>query len=184
MHAFRKVCRFLHRELGWVAVGLTLVYALSGVAVNHKHDWNPNYTTEIRTWRIEPVPAGTTPEIVSAVLAALQPPEEVRNTWRSTPREVQVYVEGATYYVLFDTGEVRREGFSRRAVFNEVNALHLNVVGGKAWIWVADVFAGVLVILALTGIFLVRGRKGLIGRGGVLLLLGILLPLVFLWLER
>jgi hypothetical protein len=33
----------IHRDLGYVCVGLTLVYAVSGVAVNHVRDWNPNY---------------------------------------------------------------------------------------------------------------------------------------------
>ena len=44
---------------------------------------------------------------------------------------------------------------------------------------IADAYAGVLIVLALTGIFLVRGRKGLSGRGGLLMALGILLPLVY-----
>jgi len=33
MRTFRKWCRTFHRELGFVAVGLTLVYAISGIAV-------------------------------------------------------------------------------------------------------------------------------------------------------
>ena len=41
MNGFRKVCRWLHRELGFFAVGLTLVYAISGIAVNHVHHWDP-----------------------------------------------------------------------------------------------------------------------------------------------
>jgi hypothetical protein len=39
-------------------------------------------------------------------------------------------------------------------------------------------------VLALTGIFLTRGRRGLAGRGGLLLGLGIALPVVYLMLQR
>ena len=61
MNKFRKVCRWLHRELAFVAVGLTLAYAISGVAVNHIDSWNPNYelVTEqspLRRWRRERPP--------------------------------------------------------------------------------------------------------------------------------
>ena len=39
----RKWNRVIHRDLGYLAVGLTLIYAISGFVVNHVQDWNPNY---------------------------------------------------------------------------------------------------------------------------------------------
>jgi hypothetical protein len=36
-----------------------------------------------------------------------------------------------------------------------------------------------LIVLALTGPLLVRGRKGLSGRGGVMVAIGIVLPLAY-----
>ena len=38
-----KLNRITHRDIGYLIAGLTLIYALSGIALNHKHDWNPNY---------------------------------------------------------------------------------------------------------------------------------------------
>ena len=35
--------RALHRDFGYIAVGLTFIYALSGLAVNHIADWDPNF---------------------------------------------------------------------------------------------------------------------------------------------
>ena len=55
MGGLRKVCRFVHRELGYFAVGLTLVYAISGLAVNHVHHWNPSYAQSEESFRIDPV---------------------------------------------------------------------------------------------------------------------------------
>jgi hypothetical protein len=49
---------------------------------------------------------------------------------------------------------------------------------------VADSYAVLLALLALTGIFIVRGRKGLAGRGGVLMALGILLPIAYVLVAR
>ena len=43
---WRRWNNILHRDIGYLAVGLTVVYAISGVAVNHRADWNPSYTFE------------------------------------------------------------------------------------------------------------------------------------------
>ncbi len=33
----------LHRDERYVAAALTIAYSISGIAVNHIADWNPNY---------------------------------------------------------------------------------------------------------------------------------------------
>jgi hypothetical protein len=172
----------LHRELGYAAVGLTLVYCISGIAVNHAHHWNANYRVSGEKTEIEPVGTGPTEEVAPLVLSRLQLDEPIRNIWRAAPDILQVFVEGATIEVNLATGEVVRNSFSRRSFFYELNYMHLNT--GKApWTGVSDVYAGVLILLALTGIFLVRGRKGLAGRGGVWMALGLLLPLAYILFE-
>ena len=40
---FRPWLRAFHRDIGYFAVGLTVVYATSGLAVNHLKDWDPNF---------------------------------------------------------------------------------------------------------------------------------------------
>lgn len=47
---------------------------------------------------------------------------------------------------------------------------------------VADVLAIGLILITLTGLLIVPGRRGLIGRGGILLLIGLAVPLLFLFL--
>ena len=43
---WRRWNNVLHRDLGYFCVALTVIYAISGVAVNHIHHWNPNYRFE------------------------------------------------------------------------------------------------------------------------------------------
>jgi len=38
--------RSLHRDVGYFCIGLVIIFAVSGIAVNHKDDWNPNYRIE------------------------------------------------------------------------------------------------------------------------------------------
>ncbi len=178
MTLFRRICRWLHRELGFFAVGLTLVYGISGIAVNHVHHWDPNHSAEVETWSIEAPGPGPTAEIEPLVLERLALTEPIKNTWRDSGTVLQVFTENATIDVDLDTGTVQRVRHRRRPLLFEMNFMHLNT--GKApWTGIADAYAAVLIILAISGVFLVTGRKGLAGRGGVLMVLGILLPIVY-----
>jgi hypothetical protein len=42
--------------------------------------------------------------------------------------------------------------------------MHLNHPK-KLWTWMADIYAAVLIILAVTGLFVLKGKKGITGRG-------------------
>jgi hypothetical protein len=53
--SWRHVNRVLHRDMGYLAVGTTLVYVLSGILLNHVHGWNSNYRVERASETIEPL---------------------------------------------------------------------------------------------------------------------------------
>ena len=183
MSKFRKICRWLHREAGFLAVGLTLVYAVSGIAVNHAHHWDANYSRTEEVLQIEPVGIAPTAEVEPRVLDLLGITGPVKGVWRDSETLLQVFLEAEQYDVDLATGQVIRKGFAKRPVFFDVNFMHLNS-GKKAWTVIADTYSGVLILLALTGIFLVKGRKGLSGRGGVTMALGFVLPIVYAVLIR
>lgn len=68
-----------------------------------------------------------------------------------------------------------RETIRRRPLFYQVNILHLNPE--KWWKIFSDLFAVGLVTIALTGLFVARGRQGILGRGKWLAGAGLLVPL-------
>ena len=187
MRTFRRICRWLHRELGFFAVGLTLVFAISGLAVNHVRHWDPNYSRSVVESRIEPVGVGPTGEVEPVVLERLALQEPIKNTWRASPEHLHVFVEGAQIRVDLITGQVERQEFSQRPILNDLNFMHLNSAQAGArttWTIIADAYCVILVILALSGIFLIKGRKGLIGRGGVWMVLGFIVPIVYVAIVR
>ena len=62
----------LHRDIGFLCIGLTLVYAISGVAVNHISQWNPSYRVERIETNIGPVSGNPTDaETIRTILARL-----------------------------------------------------------------------------------------------------------------
>lgn len=178
MKQFRKICRTLHRELGYLAVGLTLVYAVSGIVVNHAHHWDANYSRTLEQFTIEAPGTGPTAEIEPLVMERLGIEGPIKSTWRAAPDSFQVFLDGGEYDVNLITGAVDKHGFARRPLIYDLNFMHLN--SGKApWTGIADAYAGILCVLSLTGIWLVKGRKGLAGRGGVMMALGVALPIIY-----
>lgn len=183
MAGFRNVCRWLHRETGFLVAGLTLIYAISGVAVNHVADWNPSYEPTTSRFTIAPVGTGETKDVAARVVGQLPLTDAVKNVWRAAPDQLRVIVESGTYDVDLVTGAVEARLLAPRPVLADLNYLHLNHAKG-AWTWIADVFAVLLTLLAITGIVLVKGRNGLVGRGGMLLALGLLLPVVYVVIAK
>lgn len=43
---WRRWNNIIHRDLGYLCAGLTIVYVVSGIAVNQVRDWNPNFKIE------------------------------------------------------------------------------------------------------------------------------------------
>jgi hypothetical protein len=179
---WRAWLRAIHRDLGNLVVGLTLVYALSGLAVNHIADWEPSFVSYEETHELGGPVAGTDEEAAAAVLARLGVAGPPRDVYRAAPDDLQLVFDKRTLHVDTATGRVLDEGQKPRFFLRVANWLHLNR-GKRAWTYVADFYAGGLVFLALSGIFLNPGRKGLFGRGGVLVVLGAAVPIAYVVLS-
>ncbi|MDH5805295.1 MAG: PepSY-associated TM helix domain-containing protein [Gemmatimonadota bacterium] len=181
---WRKWNNIIHRDLGYLCVGLTVVYAISGVAVNHAADWNPNYTItrETDSQRVR-VAELSRPDAVDEILAQIEEQSVPTATFRPDPETLQIFFsdEGKTISVDLTTGDVFTEIVRNRPLLREVNFLHLNHPK-KLWTYFADVYAVALALLAVTGLFVLKGKKGIRGRGAWLTAVGIIIPLVFLWL--
>jgi hypothetical protein len=176
--ALRPWLRALHRDIGYFAVGLTFIYALSGLAVNHIADWDPNFRQFEKTHRLERALAGSDAQVSNAVLGALAIEEKPRDVYRASANELEIVFDQRTLHVNTTNGVVREEGQSARPFLRLANWLHLNR-GKKAWTYVADAYAIFLLFLATSGLFMIPGRKGLIGRGAAIALSGALLPAAY-----
>jgi hypothetical protein len=178
----RTWLRAIHRDVGYSAVGLTIVYAASGIAVNHLVDWDPNFTHVTTTHEL----GGPLPDDDQAasrsILAALGVRETPKEVYREGD-EIEVLLERRTLHVVAATGHVVDEAQRSRPFLRVANWLHLNR-GKKAWSYFADAYAGALLFLALSGLFMLPGRKGLFGRGAVFVLLGASIPILYVTLAK
>ena len=173
---WRRWFRAFHRDIGYVAVALILAYSVSGLAVNHIEDWNPSYRLDERAFAIEPL-AGTPDEMAAQVIERLALDRRlVRGHFQETERQLRVFLaEGQEAAVDIATGKGTLKTLSQRAVLFEVNALHLNNLKG-VWTFVADAFAVALIVLAITGMTMMKGDRGFWGRGKYFVGAGLAIP--------
>jgi hypothetical protein len=181
---WRPWLRALHRDIGYVCVGLTFVYALSGLAVNHLTDWKDgdasfaNYQTSHELGPLSQTDDQAIADEVRKRLAITQTPREV---YRESDTQIDVVFDKRTLHVDPKTGHVGDEGQKPRFFLRAANWLHLNR-GKKAWTYVADSYAGALLLLAMSGMFMIAGKKGFFGRGAVFVALGIAIPVLYVTL--
>ena len=175
---WRKWNKAVHRDFGYLFLGMTIIYGLSGIALNHMKDWNPNYV--VNTWDIEIEPLNEKPDRAKIIniLKDFDEGENYKNHYFPSDNVVKIFLEDGTAYINLQTGEGLMELTKRRMIFREVNYLHYNPV--KYWTWYSDIFSGALIILGISGILIPRGSRGITKRGGWLTLFGILIPLIYL----
>ena len=93
--------------------------------------------------------------------------------------QLKIFIKGGSSLVInLTNGEAVYEQVRKRPVISAFNRLHYNP--GRWWTVFSDIFALSLLIITITGLILVKGKKGIGGRGGIELLVGILFPLLFL----
>lgn len=178
---WRGWLRAVHRDMGYLAVGLTFIYALSGLAINHLQDWDPNFTSFSREKTIPPIGADVPDEEAFArVRAALDLPAP-RDTYRAGD-EIHLSYDGREVVVYGDSGQVTDQGQQPRFFLRVANWLHYNR-GKKAWTYIADAYAVLLLYLALSGMFMIKGKLGLKWRGTALVGLGAAVPIAYVVLS-
>ncbi len=177
-----RLNRITHRDIGYLIAGLTIIYAISGIALNHKHDWNPNYVIESRSFRTDiPVSRESfNDEIALRILKSINSESRYKTFYFPTGNKATIFVDGG--YVLLNslTGEGTIERISKRPLFFQINFLHYNP--GRWWKYFSDVYCIALILVTITGLFLVKGRNGITKRGAILTIIGIILPLLFLFM--
>src|SRR5262249_41637881 len=152
-----------HRDIGYTIVGLTLIYAVSGLALNHIGQWDPNFENIDTTHELGPL-AGSDDDVAGRVARELGISEKPREVYRAADDQLAVLYAHRTLHVNPKTGHISDEGQKPRLGLRIANWLHLNR-GKKAWTYAADTYAVLLIFLAVSGLFMIKGPKGLWHRG-------------------
>ena len=179
---FSKFNRVTHRDIGYLIAGLTIIYAISGIALNHKSNWNPNYIFDNRSFTSDIKVSRETfsKETAADILKSINADPEFKTFYFPSGNKVTIFIDGGFVQLNVATGEGVIERISKRPLFYQINFLHYNP--GKWWKYFSDIFCIALITVTLTGLFILKGKNGITRRGAILTITGIILPLIFLFI--
>ncbi|MBI3136469.1 MAG: PepSY-associated TM helix domain-containing protein [Bacteroidetes bacterium] len=173
----RRLNVALHRDLGYFFSALVVIYCISGIALNHVDDWNPDFIIAKETIQLDRVYQRT--EITDDKVlefGKLVGEEDYKLYDFPTKDQVKIYYEDATFHIHLQDQSGIYERVSRRPVFYQTNVIHRNSLAG--WKWISDIFAFLLITITITGLFVLKGKYGISGRGKWFIAAGIIPPLV------
>ena len=172
----------LHRDIGYLCVGMTLIYAISGIVLNHFKSGDlvhPDYIKSNKYISV-PLPTGgqVTQPYVFSILDQIGERDHYKSYIQGT-NYVEIFFSLGSVYVDLTNGSAQVEKKTPLYGVREFNLLHYNNIK-KFYTWFSDLYALGLIFLAISGMFVLKGKNGILKRGAWLTLIGILLPALFL----
>ncbi|HEX5058235.1 MAG TPA: PepSY-associated TM helix domain-containing protein [Kofleriaceae bacterium] len=173
---WRAWLRAVHRDFGYLAIGFTVIYAISGIAQNHIEDWGEvSYKSYEKTIHIAAIPDDAPDDVAIKAVADAAALGNPTSTYRAGDEVRLEYGSGAKATAIGT--DVTIQGRERRAFIGAANWLH-TARNKKGWRYVSDVYAVLLLYLAISGIFMIKGKLGLKWRGALLISMGVAVPVI------
>lgn len=172
----RRLSLSWHRDLGYFFTPLIIIYCVSGIALNHLDDFDPDFVIEKKT--IELPKKYERSEITDEVVlefSQLVGEDHFKIYDFPTDNRLKIYYDNASLQINFTEQEGLYDKITKRHVIYETNVLHKNSLHG--WKWVSDIFAIMLILITITGAVILKGKYGFKRRGGWLMLAGFALPI-------
>lgn len=175
----RKLLRILHRDFGYFIVAMTIVYGLSGIYLNHRHDFNPDYKIFITDFQVDlPQKTNLTVNEVKSVLESLNDEVVYKKHYINNAGNIKIFIENGEAVINTETGKGTMQYLQKRPFIFAINKLHRASIG-TLWKWVSDLMAVILILVAVSGLFLLKGKRGFSRWGWWLMVAGIVVPLFF-----
>jgi len=174
--------RNLHRDIAYFYLGLILAFSFSGIVLNHRQDWYPmDYSYETKEVELnipEDVAQLDSEEFIKDFSKQWELADEY-DGHRIRENDLRVfYKDNVILDADITTGKGKLE--YKRKVPILGHTMYLHKTTNKFWIWYSDIFGVAMLIIAITGMLITKGKNSFMKRGWKLALAGLLFPLIFL----
>lgn len=166
--------RVIHRDLGFLMVGLCVVYGLTGILLNHMNGNDPSFKTTESTIELK---KGLNADGITYEWNSIEENPSLKKVFRIDDEHFRLMLDGGVGVYNSVTGVTEYETHELRPVIYWLSKLHYNRVSG--WSFMGDFFAVSLLFFALSGLFMVKGKNGMSGKGKWFLLAGVLIPIIY-----
>jgi len=175
--------RNTHRDLAYFFLGLIIAFSFSGIFLNHRQNFNPRrYTFSEKEFSV-PAPLTkeqVTEDFIAGFTAAQQIEDNLRRFSVDDKNQLRISYTNNDVQLDLATGIGKITTYKFRPVLGQMTQLHIDT--STWWIYYSDVFGLAMLTIAITGMFIEKGRNSFRQRGWWLALLGIIFPLIFLFL--
>ncbi len=165
---FRQLMRSLHRDIGFLMIGITLIYALSGIVLVYR---DTNFLKRERQIEKQLDPNLETDQLGQALRMRMFKVEK-------TEGDI-VYFGNGTYNK--STGLAKYSVTSLPAFLNKINGLHKTTSRGKTH-WFTTVFGVLLIFLAISSFWMFKAGSKSFKRGLLFSAIGLLAAVIMLLL--
>lgn len=173
--------RNTHRDLGYFFLGLIIAFAFSGIFLNHRQVWNPRrYTFDTREITVTPISKDLiNDEYVKQLSDRLNIVDAVRR-FQVSENTLRINYTNHETEIDLTNGKGKITIYKTTPLLGQMTKLHIDT--SQWWIYYSDIFGVAMLTIAITGMFIERGKNSFRSRGWKLALAGIVFPLVFLFL--
>lgn len=175
--------RNIHRDFAYFYLGLIIAFSFSGIFLNHRRDWHPRrYTFSSQEITI-PAVANADSTINDAYIESFTKEQKIQDNLRRFTVEkntLRISYEKHDVQVDLLTGKGKIDEYKTTPILGQMTQLHVDT--SKWWIYYSDIFGVAMLVIAITGMFIQKGENSFWSRGWKLATIGVLFPLIFLFL--
>lgn len=177
----KLTARNTHRDIAYFYVGLIIAFSFSGIFLNHRRSFNPRrYTVETRDIQTKPFSKDQVNEtFVSQIASEFNIDDELRR-FQPTEEELNISFANNDVKINMTSGVGSVTTYRTIPLLGQMTKLHVDT--SNWWIYYSDLFGIGMIIIAITGMFIEKGKNSFKQRGLRLAILGIVFPLIFLFL--
>ncbi len=176
----KLTARNTHRDIAYFYLGLIIAFAFSGIFLNHRQSWNPRrYKADIREIRINPVLKDSVNDVLIKSITAEQNIQDDLRRFSVNGNSLRISYVNHDVDIDLGTGTGTVVHYKITPLLGQMTILHIDT--SKWWIYYSDVFGVAMLVIACTGMFIVKGENSFRRRGWKLALAGLLFPLLFLF---
>jgi uncharacterized protein len=173
--------RNTHRDIAYFFVGLIISFALSGIFLNHRQSWHPRrYAYDSKEISVASFHKDSINEAFIKNFTKAQSIEDELRRFNVDGDKLRISYVSHDVSIDLTSGKGKIESYRTTPILGQMTKLHQDT--SKWWIYYSDVFGIAMIVLGITGMFIQKGDTSFSARGWKLALLGIIFPLIFLFL--
>ncbi|TAE03098.1 MAG: hypothetical protein EAZ97_01910 [Bacteroidetes bacterium] len=178
----KLTARNVHRDLAYLYLGLIIAFSFSGIFLNHRKVWHPiNYVFSEKEISLQPIENKDliNDDFIQKLTKEQQIDDKVRR-FRVEGNQLKISYVNNDLSLDLTTGKGKLESYKTTPILGQMTKLHVDT--SNWWIYYSDIFGIAMLVIAFTGMFIQKGEFSFRARGWKLALIGMIFPLIFLFL--